>query len=61
MAELFVLDNVRPEAILRVMFPVVSGASFDFSGNLRGIFSRGMCTTSVNYVDTILAMCTAMD
>jgi hypothetical protein len=30
MAELVIVDNTRPEAILRVMFPVVSGASFGF-------------------------------
>jgi hypothetical protein len=32
--------NPRPEAILHVMFPVVSGASFGFWGNLRDVFSR---------------------
>jgi cytosine/uracil/thiamine/allantoin permease len=40
MAELVIVDNARPEVILHVMFPVVSGASFGFWGNLRGVFSR---------------------
>ncbi|KAN0113908.1 hypothetical protein V8E52_007216 [Russula decolorans] len=40
MAALFIVDNARPEAILHVMSPVVSGASFGFWGNLRGVFSR---------------------
>lgn len=38
MAELFVVDNARLEAILRV--PTVPGASFSFLDNLRGVFGK---------------------
>ena len=40
MAALYIVDNAPPEAILHDMFPVVSGASFGFWGNLRSDFSR---------------------
>ncbi len=36
MAALFIVDNTRAEAILHVMFPVVSGASFGFWADLWG-------------------------
>lgn len=40
MVALFIVGSARPEAILHVMLPVVSGASFGFWGNSRGVFSR---------------------